>query len=275
MRLRLREGVTAGQALDALLPLITRASSLNAFDTDTLRGEYLAWVEDIELHLRHLSRDPSVIAWLHTEPYWHIRQLAPTDPRPRPLIDAEATLQRETLHALADDLEERRRRLAGGDGQIIVLDTNVLLHWQEPWKIPWPRVTKVAAVRLVVPLRVVEELDAKKYSDGPKLAARARALLPELERRIGAGGAPVALAEAVTIQVPVEPPPRSRPADADEEILALCAEMPGLTGAHPMLVTGDTGMRLRAQAQGTAVFTPPANYRRQHPDSRHAGVAGS
>ena len=55
---------------------------------------------------------------------------------------------------------------------------------------------------------------------------------------------------------------RFQPHDADEEILALCAELPQLTGAEVTLVTADTGMRLRARAQRTTVARMPEKYLR-------------
>jgi predicted ribonuclease YlaK len=153
------------------------------------------------------------------------------------------------------------RRLSG-PGAIAVLDTNVLLHYQEPPKVRWPQVLGPGPWRLMIPLRVIEELDNKKYSASAKLASRSRALLPTLERLIGDDGSPQHLDDDTTLEVPVEPAPRSRPHDADEEILALCAELPQLTGAEVTLVTADTGMRLRARAQRTTVARMPEKYLR-------------
>jgi predicted ribonuclease YlaK len=113
---------------------------------------------------------------------------------------------------------------------------------------------------------VVEELDGKKYSNSAKLAPRARALLPLLEELVGDDGAARRLQEDVTIEVPVEPGPRSRPADADEEILAACVELSQLTGVAVTLVTGDTAMRLRARAQGTNVVALGDKYLRVRED---------
>lgn len=101
------------------------------------------------------------------------------------------------------------------------------------------------------------ELGSKKYASSAKLASRARALLPLLERLVGDDGSPPQLNDDITIEVPVEPGSRVRPSDADEEILALCAELPQLTGATVKLVSGDTGIRLRARAQGTTVANMP------------------
>ena len=145
-----------------------------------------------------------------------------------------------------------------------MIDTNILLQYQEPTKVPWRDVLSAQSVRLIVPLRVVEELDAKKYSGSKRLAERARALLPRLEALVGRDGSPGPIADGVTVEVPVEPGQRWRPADADEEILAFCAELPQLVQAPATLVTADTAMRLRAGAQGTPVVMPPDKYRRDH-----------
>jgi predicted ribonuclease YlaK len=60
----------------------------------------------------------------------------------------------------------------------------------------------------------------------------------------------------------LEPAPRLRPPDADEEILAVCSELPQLTGRQVTLVTGDTAMRLRAAAIGLRAVELPADHRR-------------
>jgi predicted ribonuclease YlaK len=184
------------------------------------------------------------------------------DARPAPLVDAEVALQRSALEDLVADLQACVERLSATGGTIFVLDTNILLQYEEPSKVPWRDVLAVRSVRLIVPLRVVEELDAKKYSGSKRLADRARAFLPTLEALVGPDGSPGPIADGVTIEVPVEPGSRWRPADADEEILAFCAELPQVLGAPATLVTADTAMRLRAGAQGTPVVVPPDHYRR-------------
>ena len=143
-----------------------------------------------------------------------------------------------------------------------MLDTNVLLHYLPVDQIPWPDIVGHQNVRLVIPLRVIEEIDAKKYAKRPDLAKRARNLLPALERMFGQAGAPGRVTDGVTIEVPVDSGPRDRPADADEEILDTCRELGQFAGQPVTLVTGDTGMRLRAQAHGIATSTLPDKYLR-------------
>jgi predicted ribonuclease YlaK len=114
-------------------------------------------------------------------------------------------------------------------------------------------------VRLVIPLRVIEELDAKKYTDSERLRRRARERLPKLYALVGAGGAPKVLPNGHgTLEVFIEPGPRVRPADADTEILETAHELAQLSGSKAIIVTGDTAMRLRAEAEGLATVTMPA-----------------
>jgi hypothetical protein len=268
LRLRPREGVTADRAIAALRPLIVEAGNIASVGATpggvpALRDAYLTWVEAVERQLTSLTRDRAVAGMLQTPRYWHIRQIqSRVDARPAPLVEAEVGVQRGALEDLVADLQARIDRLSATGGTIAVLDTNILLQYEEPSKVPWRDVLGVQSVRLIVPLRVVAELDAKKYSGSKRLAERSRALLPRLEALVGRDGSPGPIADGVTIEVPVEPGSRWRPADADEEILAFCAELPQLVGAPAALVTADTAMRLRAGAQGTPVVVPPDQYRR-------------
>lgn len=226
-----------------------------------LRDAYLSWVEATEVQLQSISLDPAVVSALHTPRYWRIRSLG-EDPRPFPLVDAEISQQVAGLQSLLDDLTDRISRLASAPGHLIVLDTNILLEFLPPDQVNWPDVVGVKPVRLVVPLRVIEELDAKKYARREDLASRARRILPRLESAIGRGGVPGQLAADVTLEVLVDPGPRYRPMDADEEIIDICRELRQLSGQTVTLVTGDTAMRLRADAQAIPVLAMPASYGR-------------
>jgi hypothetical protein len=224
-RLYFRDGVSPANAAKILSERITAAghilgSATGAALIDGLRDRYLDWAEATEIQLRGMTFDPEVLTMLHTSRYWYIRGLDMASARPWSLVRAEIDSQVDALRRLVDDLEDRVKRLSGAPGHITVLDTNVLLHYKPPAEIPWPRVVQRLQVRLVVPLRVVEELDAKKYSNKrPDLAKRARSLLPQLESVIGRTGAPGDLLPNVTIEVPLDPGRGRRPTDADEEVL--------------------------------------------------------
>ncbi len=200
---------------------------------------------------------------LQTRRHWEIRQLHGDirDARPVPLVQLEVELQLEALERLLRDLEGRIRRFSD-DGHAAILDTNVLLHHQPPANVDWTRIVD-APVRLIVPLRVVEELDEKKYDRRSEIADVARRVLPQLETVLAKSGGAGTLRDGVTIEVPVASRPRSRPIDPDREILESCLEVQQFSGREAILITGDTAMRIRAEALGISVKRMPSEYLRQ------------
>lgn len=119
-------------------------------------------------------------------------------------------------------------------------------------------------MRLIIPLRVVEELDVLKYDRRRQdRAERARSILPQLEASVGNAGTPRQLRANTTIEVLIEPSPRYRPTDADEEVLETCRELQQYGQQQVIPVTADTAMRLRAQALNVAVVPMPREYSRR------------
>lgn len=120
-------------------------------------------------------------------------------------------------------------------------------------------------VRLVLPLRVVEELDEKKYTARSGLADRARRLLSQLRTKIAdSDDSQVPLGDGAVLEVYVPGEPRQRTADADQEVLNTCLQLQA-AGADLYLVTDDAGLHIRAHAQDLAVCPMPANYLRNEP----------
>jgi predicted ribonuclease YlaK len=179
------------------------------------------------------------------------------------LVRTELEFQTSILERLVRDLNQRIDRASSVAGHITVVDTHVLLHYEPPWQVIWPEVVGRSPVRLVVPLRVVEELDAKKYARRDELAGAARILLTSLEEAVAASSGPNAIREDVTIEVPIEPGFRRRPEDADREILDSCLELKQFGGHEVTLVTGDTAMLLRAQSESIQTMKMPEKYERQ------------
>ena len=238
------------------------------------QSKYVAEVEVIEAQLRTVFTDPDVWNHLYGERYWAIRSLTSSSIRPMPLIGGAVQDQIRHVERLMDRVVRLRDRLAAAPGPITVLDTNVLLHYLPPSQIDWTEVVKKDAARLVLPLRVVEELDIKKYQARDDLADRSRRLLSDLWRILApTAGAPLALPgrPGVTIEVPVEDGPRQRHLDADTEILDECSSLRAV-GRPVTLVTGDTGMSIRATARQIDVVQMPEKYLRLKPKpSEEAG----
>jgi hypothetical protein len=260
-QLRLKHPVQPDHALEVLSERINALDQLimdgrNADAVMRTRDSYLEWIEFTEIKLAELTHDAAVTEMLHTTRYWEIRRLVPSDARPIPLIDGERRVQRDNLHGMRENLEMHVGRARSAPGHITILDTNSILHYQLPDSINWPEIVGQDKVRLVIPLRVIEELDAKKYTEKGKLRERARALLPKLDALISLMGSPTPLIfPGTTIEVPVEfisGAPRIKPVDADEEILFTSREMWQLSGQEGgvTLITGDIAMRIRAEALG-------------------------
>jgi hypothetical protein len=227
---------------------------------------YLNWTTATELQLRNVFTELDIVNHLRSAAYWAIRNPTYQDFRVIELVNAEATEQAAWLEALAGQLMKLDERLRAAPGTITVVDTNVLLHYQRPDQIDWPSVIGADQVRLVIPLRVIEELDEKKYAvRKDDLPDRARRLLSQLWTRLAlSAGAPVDLREKVTIEVPVDDGPRLRTFDADQEILDSCEQLRNV-GEPVVLVTGDTGMSLRASALRLRVIRMPDDYLRNRP----------
>ncbi len=271
LRLYLMDGVDASKAIDALTGRIYAAKNLSgsvaregtdpgANDRYMVRRQvdYAEWVEVTEMELTNLTHDTDVLAIPYTSAYWEILRLTPSSPRAVAVIEAEIRRQIAGLEGLRDDLKRRLDRARCAPGHIAVLDTNVLLHHQLPDSVNWREIIDQQAVRIVIPLRVIEELDAKKYSDSDRIRDRARKRLPHLYKLVGPGGTPKALNDYATIEVFIEPGPRIRPADADTEILEATRDLRRLSDKGVTVVTGDTGMRLRAEAEGIPTALMPA-----------------
>lgn len=230
------------------------------------RDYYLTSVEAVEKVLRGIFADPTTWEHLHGTRYWAIMEMTGLTPRWGSLVRSEGEEQQRHIDRLITRLQRLESWLSAAEGVMAVLDTNVLLHYQRPSQVPWLKVLGRKSVRLVLPLRVVEELDAKKYLD-KDLAERARAILSDLWRLVGPkAGLPVGLEgmEHVTVEVPVDDEPCRRTLDADEEILNQCSELKGV-GADVVLVTGDTGMSLRAANRDIPLVRLQDNYRRKRP----------
>jgi hypothetical protein len=234
-----------------------------------LRQDYLCWVEDSETALRGVFLEPDVVAHLHAARFWRlydgdfdIDQADITRPIPDP-CEQEAAAQLAYLTALADQVIQLRA-VAASPGLILVYDTNSLMHFQPPDAISWNAVAKVTAARLIVPLVVIDELDAKKYAGSEKMAKRAAGALRALDQILDGAqpGAPVALPDraGVSVEVLLDEDGHTRAASADDEIIDRAVLLGQLAGKPVTLVTADTGMRLRAQAAGLATLRLPDRY---------------
>jgi predicted ribonuclease YlaK len=168
---------------------------------------------------------------------------------------------------MSRELREKRARLAGSPGLPSVVDTNFMVHCLRPDQIKWKSVGD-DIMRLIIPLRVIEELDAMKTDNKERLRRNSREILSWLESLfIGNDTGPVKIRaeEGTTIEILLSERPRYRPSDPDEEVLDVCHDFRRFVG-NSLLVTADYGMRLRARSESINVLLMPQKYFKKNSD---------
>jgi hypothetical protein len=227
-----------------------------------VQNSYLQLVEIVEQSLRSwFEDDDDASTGLYGEHYKLIRDMTATTPRPAPLINDEAARQvivLERLRAKVQTLESLQAR----DGQIAVIDTNALMHYQRPDEIPWAEVLGVRTVRIIVPICVIDELDNKKYTGSDRMSRRADLAIRALREHSGdlrRGGA-TTFPDGTTLEVLLDDPGHVRRANPDEELLSRCLLIQRAIGRPVTIVTGDFGIQLRADAHGLGQAQMPDKY---------------
>ena len=282
LRLQLKPGVDPRGAANALAELVNAGRNVVASvpggqigpGAIPLAEAYVRWVETVQNQLTALSLDLDLVDALHTSRYWRIRQLHEEPIRPVALVQAEIDRQaggsRRCDVSFSNAFTEQMLRRV-----ILRSSTRTCCSSScpPPAQIDWRSILTISSVRLVIPLRVIEELDLLKFDRRrPERADRARRILPQLAAVVGAGGEPREVREDTTIEVLVSPAPRARPADGDEEVLQTCQELEQLGGRPVTLISADIAIRLRAQALGIRAIAMPIQYSRS---TEHAGTAST
>lgn len=211
------------------------------------------WAHRAESQLRSIYADPAVAEGLFTPRFWRIAEGAVLD-RMGQLVSAEIMLQVERLMSLVEQL---RTYTQWGDrpGAIVVVDTNILLHYQRIDLIRWSQVVGESQVRLVIPLLVLDELDDKRYLGSERIRERARSATAPLDER----HAEVAelgfaqLTDSTTLEYLLDEDGHGRRSNPDEELLDRAEFLHVIAGRPVNLVTADRGLRVRAAAGRTGV----------------------
>jgi hypothetical protein len=216
----------------------------------------LNWIERAHGQLQNVFSDPVTLDVLESGSYWHIRNNW-DDPRPYDLIFRECELQKVKLNGLADYLDRIREFITArspSQTTFAVPDTNVLLHGKPYRELPWLQLTGETSLRLIVPLKVIEELDDHKHHHKVlDVRHRARAVVRSLWEDVSANSDSRAeIAPNVTLEVPIGLWPRVRTTDSDEEVRSFASQLRGLQ-VPVLVITDDIGMSLLAAAEQLAV----------------------
>lgn len=258
----------------------------NARGAQDLYRAYIDAVHDTYPALKQAFAASDIGAGLRSAAYWNLLPIggarAELGVFSDPAVAANVSrAQRAENQALRTEIEnqvkalararvelEELKKLTARPGLPVVYDTNMLNHWRQPGDVLWREVFKaqgedIPLTRLVIPLRVIVELDRQKYGQGD-LARKAAIAIRYLERvlRDGQPGQPVQLRRDTTLEVWIDS--NNRGDDADLAILHCAADLDNLhrdTGAR--VLTDDLNMRLRAQQMGLTVLRLPQDHRKK------------
>ncbi|GLW58137.1 PIN domain-containing protein [Kitasatospora phosalacinea] len=270
--MRLKTGTTFDAAQDILEQELTRWRSV--LDWNQGRGDHMMrWrrynelVNDSPTRLGVLT-EPDLALGIYTRTgLYELLIRSGGDPAFTGMLHLEVERQVEAMQDALTRLEALRTYIEH-PGLPVLYDTNMLNHWAQPSDVPWRKVLKdqgveVNLVRLVVPLRVIDELDRQKDGGGD-LGRKAGTAIRFLERTLGTvvPGTPVSLRpDEATLEV--WPGDDYRGLDTDLAILRCAADFAALRPDGDVYVlTNDTGMHLRARQQNLATLRLPDEYKK-------------
>jgi len=261
-------------------------------------GDYFDAVNDSYRQLKQVFAVPDLAAGFRSTAYWHLLAVGQPLRETRHTQDPDVargwvTSRRAFNNTVNTELDdqllvlaqarvelERLKVLACRPGLPVVLDTNMLNHWRRPDDVAWPEVLRnwgetVKLARVVVPLRVVDELDGQKYSEGKALRSRATRAIEYLRETLAGGepGQPAELRNGATLEIWIDTDDRG--GDADLAILQCASDLDALhPGTGARVLTGDLGMQLRGEQAGLRVRCLPETYRKVSEPTVSAAATG-
>jgi hypothetical protein len=170
----------------------------------------------------------------------------------------------ERIGEIADELKKLMDQTEQSQFLPLVIDTNLILEYQPIGSIDWAAFLG-EPVRLIVPLRVFEELEEARYSNNKRKSQIARDELPRLVAMVEQNpGQPSKIGgrEDATIELFDLRHEGLRPSWADDEILDFYQTLKQFL-ARVRLITSDGPLLVRARYRGFDVQRGPDSQRRQ------------
>jgi hypothetical protein len=242
---------------------------------------YLDWAQTVETQLRLLFADTELSDGLFGERYWHIAGLPVGSSYGTRIVNQEIDHQSARLDEAIMTLTSWQR-LGERPGELLALDTNTFLQCRPYNEIPWTGLVDSDAVRLVLTMPVLDEIETKKQGQNKRLQKRARMILPRIDKAFGEDdqdyfqverdGTPIT---GVTFEILRDPPGyRRNSTDMDAEFLDRVEFLQQAAGRTVTVVTSDTGMKIRARGRldGLKRLTIPENYRLTADEEQDGGA---
>lgn len=193
---------------------------------------------------------------------------------PSELVHANsaASIVCERIGEISDELRKLMDQTEQSQALPLVIDTNVILEFEPIGSIDWSTFMG-EPVRLILPLRVFEELEEARYSNSKRKSQIARDELPRLVSLVEKNpGQPAKIGnrEDATIELFDVRYEGSRPLWADDEILEFY-ELIKQFLPHARLLTSDGPLLARARYRGFEVQRGPEDRRRQSQSPSESG----
>ena len=199
-----------------------------------------------------------VEVFFHTSRFFELVRLNDKDERMIRLVTGEIEARLDELTFLLAEMVLRQASLMGSGRSTLLPDANVFIHCKPFEELSWNDLAGGLAVRLVVSLAVVDELDRLKQSSKVLTRSAARKTLRKFEELGLAGGVASHLSNKLSIEILAEERSHVRAPTADQEVLETVLEIGSATTSPVSAVTGDLGMLVRARATGAkAIKVPP------------------
>lgn len=204
----------------------------------------------------------SVSEFVYSARYFQVLALGSANPFAGSMHLQELTDQEAMLRTEVTELSQMIDVYRAGIGSILVPDTSALLRMKSFVGLPWAELVESSPARVVLPLRVVEELDRHKYGE-TEYRNTARKLLRSVEDLFQDSLQRIApLGTTATVEILVVPGPRQHFDGGDQEILETARRLRQFTADSVTVVTLDTAMRAQARLTGLKALEPPASFLR-------------
>lgn len=240
-----------------------RATSWNFAGGGSTPGQHYArWASNMRAQLKGVLKR-SAIESLFEGPLNLVASLG----GPSDLVQANAAASDvcERIGEIADKLTAVIDQTRLSNSLPLVIDTNLILEYEPIASIDWLEFAGGPA-RLIIPLRVFEELEEARYSNSKKKSQIARDELPRLVAMVESNpGKPSKIGDQndATIELFDMRHEGLRPQWADDEILDFFQALSQFLD-QARLITSDGPLLTRAKYRGLKVERGPEGRRRDH-----------
>jgi hypothetical protein len=269
-------------AIDTLSTLSRELGRLISPTTSTsgqARGEWLRWWATADQRLRLAFADDDLTVPLYrstaairaAEPPASVRANAADFAHEMDLVLREREIWVQRFNT-AEAGVRLVQKFVNRAGRVAVLDTSAFHEGGDFWSADWAAITKAdpphasvagLPIRLIVPLLVIDELDAQKRHPNGDVRKSARSILRELRKLPRVSTDPVAdvlqLDNRVTLEILLDERGHVRLGDNDAEIIdrAVYIQHLFLPQRSVILITADLSMEFRAIGLGLGAQLVP------------------